>query len=59
MYSFASWTIDAFVLVLWHLIAIIQPVLNHHLGRRAGEKDWAAHLIIVGSSETLTLRYLN
>jgi|SRR3974390_727424 len=37
-------TIDAFVVVLWHFIAVIQPVLNHHLGRGPGEKDWAAHL---------------
>jgi hypothetical protein len=59
VHSFASRTIDAFVVVLWHFIAIIQPVLNHHLGRGAGEKDWAAHPAIVAPSETLTLRYLN
>jgi hypothetical protein len=59
LHSFASWTIDAFVVVLWHFIAIIQPVLNHHLGRGAGEKDWAVHPAIVAPSETLPSRYLN
>jgi hypothetical protein len=54
MYSLASRTIDAFVVVLWHFIAIVQPVLNQHLGRRAGEKDWAAHPAIVAPSEILT-----
>jgi hypothetical protein len=55
----AGRTVDSFVTVLWHFIAIIQPVLNQRLGRGAGEKQWAAHPAIVAPSENLTLRYLN
>jgi hypothetical protein len=51
-------TIDAFVVVLWHFIAVIQPVLNHHLGRGPGEKDWAAHLTTEANYEQEKARRL-
>jgi hypothetical protein len=54
----AGWTIDTFVIVLLHFIAIVQPMLNHHLGRGAGEKDWAAHLslYLVGVGVAVSFR---